>query len=329
MSRVLTGDRIIDSVRKRTMTPDDTSIFTDQDILDIVNEELDAQVLNDLLTLHEEHLTVHIDIPRNENGAYDIPYRAIGNKIRDVSLVTTNDYVYELTQVSIGELPDHSGANSLDSYLDRFYVESNQIKLINPTRAYGAVRIYFYIRPNVLTKTREAGIISSIEEVNGAVTFRLSQVGRNFSLDQEFDIVGKRTPNKIKIFDKEATDINTGNAGYITFNKDDIEGSLSSDGKQYGEIIVGDYITLAEQSPVPNIPTEMHPVLAQAGAIHILEALGDTEALSNAQRRMDKMSKSVQNLVDDRVELSPKKIKPRHNALSSVLRLNRGRRGRY
>ena len=63
MSRVLTGDRLIDSVRKRTMTPDDTSIFTDQDILDIVNEELDAQVLMDLLALHEEHLTVHIDIP--------------------------------------------------------------------------------------------------------------------------------------------------------------------------------------------------------------------------------------------------------------------------
>ena len=323
MSRVLTGDKLIDSVRKRTMTPDDTSIFTDQDILDIVNEELDAQVLMDLLALHEEHLTVHIDIPKNADGVYDIPYRAIGNKIRDVSLVSTSDYIYELSQISIGELPDHNGITSYDAYLDRFYVESNQIKLINPSRSYGAVRIYYYIRPNVLTKVQEAGIISSIDSTSnpGFVTFGLSQVGKKFSIDETFDIVGKRTPNKIKEYDIQPTTLNTGNAGSITFNISDIP--------NLKEIIVGDYVTLAEQSPVPNIPTEMHPVLAQAAAIHLLEALGDTEALGNAQMRMEKMSKSVQSLVDDRVELAPKKIKPRHGALSSILRLNRGRRGRY
>ena len=323
MSRVLTGDRLIDSVRKRTMTPDDTSIFTDQDILDIVNEELDAQVLMDLLALHEEHLTVHIDIPKNADGVYDIPYRAIGNKIRDVSLVSTSDYIYELSQISIGELPDHNGITSYDAYLDRFYVESNQIKLINPTRSYGAVRIYFYIRPNVLTKLREAGIISSIDDDDPElVTFGLSQVGRGFSGDVEYDIIGKRTPNKIKKYDIEPQGINTGSSGSITFLKSDIQYTP-------GEIIVGDYVTLAEQSPVPNIPTEMHPVLAQACAVHILEALGDSEALANAERRLQKMAKSVQSLVDDRVELAPKKIKPRHGALSSILRLNRGRRGRY
>lgn len=325
MSRVLTGDRIIDSVRKRTMTPDDTSIFTDQDILDIVNEELDAQVLMDLLSLHEEHLTVHIDIPRNDSGIYDIPYRAIGNKIRDVSLVTTGDYIYELSQISIGELPDHNGVTSYDAYLDRFYVESNQLKLINPTRSYKAIRVYFYIRPNVLTKVKEAGIISEIGTPNlenDTVLIRMSQSGRAFSSSSILDIVGKRTPNKIKAYDLTPVEVNTGSAPFVIFKYSEIQDI-------YSELIVGDYVTLAEQSPVPNIPTEMHPVLAQAAAIHILEALGDTEALNNAQTRMEKLSKSVQSLVDDRVELAPKKIKPRHGALSSVLRLNRGRRGRY
>ena len=59
----------------------------------------------------------------------------------------------------------------------------------------------------------------------------------------------------------------------------------------------------------------MHPLIAQAAAIHILESLTDTEALSNAQKRMEKMTKAVQTLIDSRVELAPKKIKPRFGTL--------------
>lgn len=324
MSRILNGDKIIDSVRKRTMTPDDTSIFTDSDILDIVNEELDVQVLQKLLTLHEDHLTIYIDVPRNEEGEYDIPYRAIGNKVRDIHLIS-GDITYELSQISLGELPDYSYSIDSNSYLDRFYVESNKIKLVNSTRPYNFVRFYFYVRPNVLTKMEEAGIISAIiDNGDDTVTLTLSQVGRNFTNSVSYDIVGARTPNKIKSFDLIPVDngVVTGTTGSVTFNKSDMEDILT-------EIKVGDYITLAEQTPVPNIPTEMHPILAQAAAIHLLEALGDTEALNNAQRRMEMMSTSVQSLVDDRVELAPKKIKPRHGTLAQSLGMIRKNRGRY
>ena len=87
MSRVLTGNKLVESVRNRAMIPDDTSVYTDQDILDIANEEMDVQLLDKLLSLHEEHLTTHIDVPNNGKGVYDIPVRAIGNKLRDVSLL--------------------------------------------------------------------------------------------------------------------------------------------------------------------------------------------------------------------------------------------------
>ena len=40
---------------------------------------------------------------------------------------------------------------------------------------------------------------------------------------------------------------------------------------------------------MPNIPTEMHPLLAQAAAVNLLESLADTEALRNAEARMEKM----------------------------------------
>ena len=98
MSRVLTGDKLVDSIRTRAMIPNDTSVFTDENLLDIANEEIDVQLLDKITTLHEEHLTTHIELPRNDEGEYEIPYRAIGSKVRDVVMMS-GKFIYEMTQV--------------------------------------------------------------------------------------------------------------------------------------------------------------------------------------------------------------------------------------
>lgn len=310
MSRVLTGNKLVESVRNRAMIPNDTSVYTDQNILDIANEEIDVQLLDKLLTLHEEHLTVHIDVPRNDNGVYDIPYRSVGNKIRDVVMINGGNQ-YELSQISIGELPDYSYDNSTySSGMDKFYVESNQIKFINPTRSYDTVRIYFYIRPSVLTKTEKSAVITSITSDATDTTFTFSSIPNDFASTAIFDIVGSRSPNRIKGWDLQVSEVNT-SLKYVKFNNSDVEDIL-------GDIRVGDYVCQAEESPVPNLPTEMHPLLAQLTAVHILEALGDSEGLANAERRLNKMNKSVMELVDDRVELAPKKIRPRNGVLNEA-----------
>jgi hypothetical protein len=322
MSKVLNGDKLVASVRKRTMTPDDTSIFTDQDILDIMDEEIDVEVLEKLIVLHGDNLTVQVDIPRNANGSYDMPYRAIGNKLRDVTLISGGT-VYELSQVSIGSLPDYSHSIDTATYLDNFYVQNNKIRLVAPNRSYDSIRMHYYLRPNVITKLEEAGIISAVVADTpsvGLTTITLSKVGKNFSSSSDYDIVGKRTPNSIYGYDLTPVSVTTGSSGSIVFNTADLEDFIV-------DIKVGDYVTLAEETPVPNMPTEMHPLIAQAAAIHILESLTDTEALKNAQARMAKMTKAVQTLIDSRVELSPKKIKPRHGTLNSSIGNNRRNRG--
>jgi hypothetical protein len=70
-------------------------------------------------------------------------------------------------------------------------------------------------------------------------------------------------------------------------------------------------------------------MLAQMTSIHILEGTGDTEALTNAQRRLAEMQKNIESLVDDRVELAPKKIRPRHGTLyeATAMGSKRKRRG--
>ena len=323
MARILTGDKMINAVRNRTMCPDDTSIFTDSDILDILDEEMSAQVLNKLITLHGENLTISEDIAKTADGVFTFPYRAVGNKLRDVSLVNGN-VVYELAQVSISEIPDFSYGNDSNSFQDKFYVENNKIKLIQPSRSYDSIRIRYHLRPSYLTKTEESGVISSIVTDTGAgtVTLTLSSVGKNFKISDTYDLIGHQSPNKIKAFDLTASSLTTGTTGIIVFTLSDISDVVD-------DLQVGDYVSLAEETPVPNIPTEMHPLLAQAAAVQILEALTDTEALANALRRFDNMTKSIQELIDDRVDLAPKKIKPRHGTLAAVIGTGRNNKGRF
>lgn len=318
MSRILTGDKLIESVRNRAMVPEDTSVYTDENVLQIANEELDVQLLDKLLSLHEEHLTTHVKIERNSEGVFDIPYRAIGNKLRDVVIVN-GGVEYEMSQISIGELPDYSyDSSTLAHGMDKFYIESNQVKLIQPTRSYDHIKLYFYMRPSYLTKTSESAVITSIVDNGTEVTFSFSTMPSKFSSLTQFDFIGARTPNKIKAWDKSSSEVNS-NLKFIKFLKTELSEELS-------DITVGDYICKVEESPVPNIPTEMHPVLAQLTAVHILEALGDTEGLANAQRRLERMNESVMDLVDDRVELAPKKIKPRHGTINETRSFYRRRR---
>lgn len=326
MSRVLTGDKLIESVRNRAMVPSDNRTFDDNNILAIANEEMDVQLLDKLLSIKEGHLATHIDVPRNDDGIYNIPTRAIGNKLMDVSLIESNQ-IWELTQIGISELPDHDEAYSSFG-MDKFYIEGNQIKIIQPTRSYQYVRMYFYIRPNVLTKTNQAAAIKSIvtDSNTGKTTFTFATMPSKFQVTDgvlgttlKYDIVDSQSPNKIISWDLIPTSINT-NLKTMAFNTSDIE-------KQLVNIKQGDYITFAEESPVPNIPTEMHPVLAQLTAVHILEAMGDTEGLNNAKVRLERMFASTMQIVDDRVELAPKKIKPKHGTLTDVF-VNRNVRRR-
>lgn len=317
MSRVLTGDKLVESIRNRTMTPDDTSVFTDDNLLDIANEEMDVQLLDKLLSLHEENLTISVDLPRVASGEYEIPYRAIGNKVRDISMIKSST-VYEMSQISIGELADYSvGDQSYNQGNDKFYVENSKIKLVQSTNSYDSIRVYFYIRPNSITKLEKAGTISTISTDVGLTetTFTFTSLPSTFTTSIKYDVIGHRTPNKIKTFDLTALEVST-TLKTVKFAYADIQAILP-------EILVGDYICQAEESPVPNVPTEMHPLLAQLSAVNVLEALNDTEGLSNAERKLGKMEKSVMQLVDDRVELAPKKIKPRHGTL------NEGRFGSY
>lgn len=299
-SRILTSTKLVKSVRDRAMVPDDRSTYTDEVILDILNEEIDVSLLSTLMSLNEEHLVTHIDIPVSETQSrYKIPERSIGNKLRDVALIR-GDQMYELTRISLEEAPDYEGLYNGDN-LNVFYIEGDEVVFFSGVDA-SYIRMYFYMRPNLLVKQEECGEIFSIDRNTGII--ELSNFPTSFSNLPEIDFVQGKTPNKVLQIDIETT-LASKTSSYIQVNPDIIPDDLQK----------GDYVCSAGETPVPNIPTEMHPLLAQYAAIFILEGLNDSEGLRNARTKLEKMENSIQTLLEDRVEGAPQKINPRHSTL--------------
>lgn len=119
----------------------------------------------------------------------------------------------------------------------------------------------------------------------------------------------------------------SGNTG--AFLQSDLMGFLSTGNGEVMQtlpIIVGDYICLANECIIPQIPPDLHNGLAERASARILAAQGDAAGLQVSQAKIADIQKSEGNLLDNRVDGAPLKILNRF----SLLRLGKlGSRRKY
>lgn len=80
-------------------------------------------------------------------------------------------------------------------------------------------------------------------------------------------------------------------------------------------MVVGDYVSTANECIIPQIPPDLHNGLAERACARVLEALGDQQGLQNIMSKMQDIQLREGNLLDDRVEGSALKVGARHSLL--------------
>jgi hypothetical protein len=284
------------------MIPSDDKTFTNEDILEIINEEIAVFGIQHLMSTHEEYLLTYEDKTIvSGQAAYAIPERAIGNKLRDVQYIDSSNNVFELSRISVDDLSDYNDSSALERP-QIFYIQDNKIVLVDGLPQDGSLRMYFYLRPNDLVEDKYAATITDINRTTGVIT--VSNFQSDFSTLPELDFVQVKSPNKILDYDITPTAVDS-NTSSITFSLTDIPADL----------IVGDYLMLQHEAIVPQLPVELHPIISQRAAVHCLEAMGDAQGLQVAQARLQMMEKATLDLIDNRVEAAQQKIVNRHGTL--------------
>lgn len=327
MAKILTTNGLIETALRRAMIPSDQATFTDCDIIAIMNEEMGIHIVPMVLRAHEEYYVVDEDVPLCScEVRYKIPYRAVGNKLRDVQLVDAGGSQYEMTRVSIEDRPANTIGYSSSQYAS-FYIQNDDVVLTNKPTSTGNLRASFYLRPNDLVKDCQVSVITAVCVGACTTTFTVNPFPTNFPCTTTFDFIQGKSPNKIKGYDRTVCSMDS-TAQTITFSNAQLKTIDLTDATPKAlSFSVGDYIAKAEETIVPQLPAELQPILAQRTAVKMLEALGDMEGMKMAQNELERMEYNAMTLIDNRVEGAPQKVNPRSTVLKGTLsnRLTRGR----
>lgn len=278
----MTLEEIISEIQLKGSFPDD-SYFTTSEYTSIINGEVKNKIVPLLLKLAEDYLIESKEYTISASTSkYQLPTRAIGSKVRDVKVKDSSGNYMDLYR-----LFEEDRSSSRSGY----YLKRNSIELSTDITS-GTLVISYFVRPSNLVASGAYCTISSIDLGTNTVT--VESLPSSFLVDVECDFVQANSPYDLLGFDYSITGINTLD---ITFS------NLPDD------LAEGDYLCLAKQSPVPQIPEETHQYLIQAALVKCLSSKKD-KAVKYEASVLKEMEENLINLLDPRVESNDVKIRP-------------------
>jgi hypothetical protein len=176
----------------------------------------------------------------------------------------------------------------------------------------------------------------TIDNVNVSISFdQLSstytepetmQVSSLYTVGSNIDFLQTNPGHRIYTYDVPIVSINGTVAKFATSNLQTYATNSNGGTLTYFNIKIGDYICLANESIIPQLPPEVHSALAERAASRVLMAIGDMQGYQASQAKLAEMNKNQETLIGSRIEGSVTKVFNRY----SLLRLGKSRfRRRY
>lgn len=259
--------------------------FQNSDLLRLADFELQTAILRMILGARENFYLTYTDYPTVSTYLYAIPLRAIGGAVADIQIVNGN-VLYPTVRTEVNE---QYATNAPAAGPYSFYLKGNYIVL--PGVSGATVRIWYYTRPNALVAASAGCQITSI--ASNVLSF--ASIPTTITTATPCDLI-KDQPG----FDGLSLDVTPTAVGAttITFSASDVPTTLA----------VGDWVTLAGQTVVPQIPVEFTPLLVQRVVVKYYEIQGYLDKMKAAEAKLKEMSDNVLAIINPRVAEAPKRI---------------------
>lgn len=259
LSRGHTADALLTLIRREgRIAPEDTQ-YTDAALL----AEADAIMLNHVVPLlsraREDYYVRSEDTSLDGAGEYTIPSRAVGSTVRSVWIVTSGGDEYELDPRPITDKPLF-GTSTVEQP-ECYAIQDDRIVLLPSDNGTGTLRIYYQYRPNNLVLLAEAARVTAAPS-SGSVDVAAVPVA--FDTSDTFDFVRGYSPCPLLGIEKTSSDV----SGPMVFDADDVPSRLG----------IGDYVCLAGQTPIPQIPGELFAPLALGVVAKVERDIGRPDA---------------------------------------------------
>lgn len=313
----LNSESLVEAVRRRASLPRAASMFSDEDILEFANDEIQEHIVPMIKSTHEEYFVWIMEEPLvSGQSSYPVPSRAVGNALRDFSYVDTNGNEFEMSRIQRDDRYN-SQFPSTNSHPYRFYMENANV-VLRPgvtESATGFLQFAILLRPNQLVKSDQVSRVTSIDTTTGEVV--TDNIPADVTVPTALDFLVTKSPHNFLAVDVFSTSIN-----YVTntFTFDISDEKVLA---YLNKLSVGDTISKANETDIPGLPTELHRLLVTRTVERILESLGDTQALGMARGHSKESELNATKMIDNRVTSAPLKVKNNHGLLRKKFQRNR------
>lgn len=289
------ADTLLRSIRRKAFMPLNDETFTDTDVLEMATEELRDYVVPTLKSINEEFLIRVQDYTvasQQDNKVYVLPERCSAEVLKDVQYSDGSGGFIPLSRIE----PENSfrfGTSGLSTGGSVYYYLQDDQVILTAVPSFTTLRIRYFMRPNKLVKVADALTVSSFDAGLRFITTTIdTDTFTAFGTSGVVDIISAKPGFRTKSLDLQLS-IDSGSGPTYTLVATIPAGEQNP--------VPGDYICLAGTSCLPQVPVEVHPLLAQRVAMRMLEgknaagySLVAGELLATEQR--------VRSLLSHRVE---------------------------
>lgn len=280
----------------------DTDVdYTDANLLAIADDLITSKFSEVMAGARQGHWLASEDSTITAaQSDYRLPKRALADCIVDVNVVDAQGVARPLAgPLPQSEIGTYTIATSGTPHA--FAVVGNVVRLLpTPSVTQDTLRIRYLIRRSKLVTVASAGLITAINTGTRVVT--CSSVPASWTTSSRFDFVQAEPGFEHLGTDRTISAVVTGASGTLTFSA-----TLPTD------LAVGDYVALRWQTPVVQLPDEMHGALANLVASHVLIQTGDRSGAEMLDGNGGTQLDSGQRMVSPRVSSRPEVI--RHQPL--------------
>lgn len=309
-----TTTELVKQVKRIESIPTSQATFTDTDLVELMNMELQSVIVPLIVEQREEYF-VHVEdfTVGPDNNEVEIPDESTGLRLREVFFVDGSDNLARVHRVWPEQIAGDTffttwGARS--GFDVGFYIQNSKLIFYPKLSSTRTCRLMYFQRPGHLVLSNQGGKVIAKNALANIIT--LDNAPTSWDTTTVLDVFKPEVPFNYRVRDVSVV----GKSGF------DIEVSPTD----FANINIGDYVAEYSFSQfVQFMPVEAYHLLVQGTGMRCLEALGDRPGWANAQAKFEMMKRDLVNLLNPRIEGEPKKV----INLNSILRAGRFRIGNW
>ena len=289
---------LLSEIERVSFAPSNQVTFSTPDILAIADEVIESQMQPKIILVREgyfvkiEAYTITVDQAR-----YELPDRAAAMGFREIKIIDSDNSNNSMDLI-YADFSDIRTTNSGEPKY--FYLEENSVVLYpTPNATRGTLQVWYPIRPNKLVEVSATGKISAINTVTKTLT--LESMPSTWVGTDKYDLIKGTGAHELRNFsDAPALSYFYNTPSFFNLPTLEIAWNVLPT-----DLVIGDYVALAQETPLVQLPSIFIRVLARGVAA---EMIGDMNqpAAKLLLERFDKGMENALNLITPRVPGAPK-----------------------